>query len=145
MAARPLAALVAAIPLLAAVPTPESHFGFKMGEDRKLVQWPKVVTYFQALEKSSDRIQVRTLGKTTEGRPFLAAWIASPAVLKDLDRYQQIQKKLADPRQTSEAEAAKLVSQGKAIVMITCSIHSSEVGSTLTAVDFAYRLLTEDK
>ena len=30
------------------------------------------------------------------------------------------------------------------IVMITCSIHATEVASTHTAVEFAYRLLTED-
>ena len=29
--------------------------------------------------------------------------------------------------------------------MITCSIHATEVASTHTAVEFAYRLLTEDK
>src|SRR5688572_4526672 len=138
------AALVPAL-VSAAVPPPESHFGFRMGEDRKLVQWAKVVSYFEALQKSSDRILVRNLGPSTEGRPFLAAWIATPAVLKDLERYRQIQKKLADPRQTNEAEAAKLIAQGKTVVMITCSIHSTEVASTMTAIDFAYRLLTEDR
>jgi len=29
--------------------------------------------------------------------------------------------------------------------MITCSIHSTELASTHTAVEFAYRLLTDDK
>ena len=29
--------------------------------------------------------------------------------------------------------------------MITCAIHSTELASTHTAVEFAYRLLTEDK
>ena len=28
--------------------------------------------------------------------------------------------------------------------MITCSIHSTEVASTSTAIEFAYKLLTED-
>ena len=31
------------------------------------------------------------------------------------------------------------------MVLITCSIHATEVASTHTAVEFAYRLLTEDK
>jgi hypothetical protein len=105
----------------AAVPTPESHFGFKMGEDRKLVPWAKVVSYFESLQKASDRILVRNLGPTTEKRPFVAAWIAKPDVLKDLERYRQIQKKLADPRITAETEAAKLIAQGKTVVMITCT------------------------
>jgi hypothetical protein len=145
MAARLPAAALLAVTLGAAVPTPESHFGFKMGDDRKLVPWSKVVSYFETLQKSSDRILVRNLGPTTEKRPFLAAWIARPDVLKDLERYRQIQKKLADPRVTPETEAAKLIAQGKTVVMITCSIHSTEVASTMTAVEFAYRLLSEDR
>ena len=64
--------------LSAAVPAPESHFGFRMGEDRKLTDWSRVVSYFEALEQSSDRIRVRTLGRSTMGRPFIAAWIAQP-------------------------------------------------------------------
>ncbi len=36
------------------------------------------------------------------------------------------------------------MNEGKMIVMITCSIHATEVASTHTAVEFAYRLLTED-
>src|SRR5262245_39241805 len=90
------ALLVPAIPALAAVETPESHFGHKMGADRKLLDWDKVVSYFRALEKSSDRIRVDDLGKSTEGRPFIAATIALPETLRNLDRYRDIQARLAD-------------------------------------------------
>ena len=129
----------------AAVPSPESHFGFKMGEDRKLISWDKTVEYFRLLDSASDRIQVRELGKSTEGRPFIAAWISAAENLKQLEQYRLIQKRLADPRKTSAAEAAPLFAQGKSVVMITCSIHSTEVASTHTAVELAHRLLTEDK
>ncbi|MEZ5356805.1 MAG: M14 family metallopeptidase, partial [Bryobacteraceae bacterium] len=136
--------LAAAWMVAAAVPTPESHFGHRMGEDRKLLDWSRVVSYFEALGKSSGRIRVRTLGKTTEGRPFVAAWISNPATLAKLDRYRAIQERLADPRKTSEREAARMIGEGKAVVMITCSIHSTEVASTSTAVQFAYEILTRD-
>jgi len=129
----------------AAVPTPESHFGHRMGEDRKLLDWEKVVSWFQALEKSSDRIRVRILGQSAAGRPFLAATISSAANLRQLERYRDIQKRLADPRGTPEAEAARLFVEGKSVVLITCSVHSTEVASTLTAVELAWRLLTEDR
>jgi len=33
----------------AAVPTPESHFGHKIGVDTELLVWDKVVRFFQAL------------------------------------------------------------------------------------------------
>lgn len=129
----------------AAVPTPEAHFGHRMGEDRKLIEWARTVSYFEALDAASDRLTMRKLGKTTGGRDFIAAWISSPANLRNLPRYQEIQKRLADPRRTTEAEAAALIAEGKTVVMITCSIHSTEVASTLTAVQFAYRMLTEDR
>ena len=95
-------------------------------------------------QKSSDRIRVEELGKSTEGRPFIAATIADADTLKHLDRYIEIQRRLADPRTTPPAEAEKLFLEGKAVVLITCSIHATEIASTHTAVEFAYRLLTED-
>ena len=132
------------VPVFAAVPTPESHFGHKIGVDNELLDWDKVVTYFQALEKSSDRIKFKELGKTVEGRPQIAVMISSAANIKNLDHYLDIQRRLSDPRKTTPAEAARLEAEGKTIVMITCSIHATEVASTHTAVEFAYRLLTED-
>ena len=79
-----------------------------------------------------------------EGRPQIAAVISSPANIKNLEHYREIQMKLSDPRKITAAEAAKLELEGKMIVMITCSIHATEVASTHTAVEFAYRLATED-
>lgn len=136
--------LVAVSLLAAAVPSPQSHFGHPIGEDRTSLAWNDVVTYFRKLAGASDRIRVEELGKTTEGRPFIAAWISSPANLKNLETLRRIQERLADPRKTSQAEARNLIAQGKPVVMITCSIHSTEVASTHTAVEYAYRLLTED-
>ena len=137
--------ILGAHPAAAAVPSPESHFGHKIDADRVLLDWDKVVSYFHALAASSDRIRVEELGKSVEGRPFIAAMIAEPDTLNNLDRYKETQRRLADPRITNEAEAEELVKHGKTVVLITCSIHSTEVASTHTAVEFAYRLLTEDK
>lgn len=143
---RAAALLLAAWSLAAAapVPAPKAHFGHEMGADRTVLDGDKVVAYFRALEKSSGRIRVSELGKSTEGRPFIAAWIAAPETLRRLDRYIDIQRRLADPRITPEAEAEKLIGEGKAVVMITCSIHATEIASSHTAVEFAYRLLTRD-
>ncbi|HEV2688548.1 MAG TPA: M14 metallopeptidase family protein, partial [Bryobacteraceae bacterium] len=137
--------LLVALCVFAQVPKPESHFGHPIGVDRELLDWDKVVSYFQALAKSSDKIQVKELGKTADGRPFIAATISSAATLRDLDRYQAIQAKLADPRRTTPEEAENLIGEGKVVVLVTCSIHATEVASTHTAVEFAYRLLTENK
>ena len=128
----------------AAVPSPESYFGQRMGSDHMVLDWEKVVGYFRTLQSSSDRIRVEELGQSTEGRPFIAATIASPETLRHLDRYLEIQRRLADPRGTTESEAERLAAEGKTVVLITCSIHATELASTQTAVEFAYRLLTEN-
>jgi hypothetical protein len=126
------------------VPSPESYFGQRMGSDHFVLDWDKVVAYFQAIKTNSDRIRVEELGKSTEGRPFIAATIAAPDTLRNLDRYREIQRRLADPRLTAESDAQKLAAEGKTVVLITCSIHATELASTQTAVEFAYRLLTQD-
>src|SRR5580765_5251097 len=96
--------LLAAWSAHAAVPTPESFFGHPIGADRTVLDWEKVVGYFQVLAKGSDRIRVEELGKTADGRPFIAATISDAATLKNLNRYRDIQQRLADPRKTSAAE-----------------------------------------
>src|SRR5712671_3788180 len=98
MRLRLLAVLLVVWRLSAAVPTPKSHFGHEIGADRTVLDWDKVVSYFRALEKSSPRIRVQELGKTTEGRPLITAIISAPATLQNLNRYIEIQRKLADPR-----------------------------------------------
>ena len=132
------------IPALAAVPTPESHFGHPMGVDRQLLDWDQVVSYFYALARSSNKIQVTEYGRSADNRPMIVATIAAPETLRRLDRYREIQRRLADPRFTSPAEAEPLFKEGKNIVLMTCSIHANEVASTHSAVEFAYRLITEN-
>ncbi len=138
------AALVLAGLAAAAVPTPAAHFGHGIGVDKVLLDWDQVVSYFYALEKSSDRIRVREIGKSAEGRPLIAATIASPETMRKLDRYLAIQQRLADPRRATPLEAERFIGEGKTVVLITCSIHATEVASTHTAVEFAYRMLTDD-
>ncbi|MDQ2899531.1 MAG: hypothetical protein M3Y07_06985, partial [Acidobacteriota bacterium] len=102
---RPIAILLLAAIASAAVPAPRGHFGHEIGADRILLDWDKVVSYFYLLEKNSDRVRVREIGKTAEGRPMIAATIASPDTIRNLDRYLEIQRRLADPRITTPVEA----------------------------------------
>ena len=127
------------------VPTPESFLGFKVGEDRKLADWQQVLGYFQKVAAAApDRVTFAEIGKSTLGKPFVVLTISAPENLRQLDHYLQMQQRLADPRGLSEADAEKLIAQGKAVVLITCTIHSTEVASTQTAMEFVYKLLSED-
>jgi len=130
---------------LAAVPSPESHFGHAMTADRQPLEWAKVVAYFEKLPATSARIKVERIGNTEMGRPMIMAILSSPENMKRLDRYRAQQAALADPRKTTQAAADKLIAEGKTVVAITNTIHANEVASTYSAIQFAYNLLTQDK
>ena len=124
----------------ARIPTPASVIGFTPGTDRQLPRWRDVVAWFTALDAASPRVTVRTLGSTTLGRPFIAAFIGDSATIADLPRYREIQRKLADARLRSPGDVQRLVASGKVVVLVTSSIHSTEVGGILTPLLLAERL-----
>jgi len=124
----------------ASIPTPASVIGFEPGTDRRLPTWRQVTDYFTALAAASPRVSVRTLGKTTLGRPFIAAIISDSATLAALPTYLAIQQKLADPRRRAPGERDSLIATGKTVVLVTSSIHSDEVGGIVTPLVLAWRL-----
>src|SRR5207253_5561228 len=63
--------------------TPEQFFGFRMGTDKKLARWDKIVEYFKLIAASSDRVRFRELGKSTNNNPFVLLEISSPETLKN--------------------------------------------------------------
>ncbi|HZS54336.1 MAG TPA: M14 metallopeptidase family protein [Bryobacteraceae bacterium] len=139
----PALALAAALNA-APIPTPESHFGHPIGANRILLDWDQVVSYFYKLDKAApSMIRVKEVGKSVEGRPFIEAIISSPENIRQLNKYLEIQHRLADPRTTTPAQAEPMFAQGKNIIMMTCSIHATEVASTHSAVEFAYKMLTD--
>jgi len=134
----------------AQIPAPKDTLGFTPGDDRKLASWAQVVDYFQKLDKASDRMVFEEIGKTTMGAPFVYATISSPENLKNLDKYKSINADLADPRRFNKIRSAphvtekRLLRDGKTIVLITCGIHSTEVGSTLSSMLIAHRLTSSN-
>ncbi|WP_213806684.1 M14 metallopeptidase family protein [Granulicella sp. dw_53] len=124
------------------ITSPEESFGFKPGTDRKLADWTQLTAYFDKLSHESDRIRYQELGKTTEGRPFVSLTISSAENLKHADDYRDIVRRLADSRITSPDQAQELTKRGKAVLVVTCNIHSTEIASSQSAAEFAYRLAT---
>src|SRR5438067_841056 len=126
------------------IPTPRSVLGLEPGDDRKLADWPSLVRYYQALAPASDRMRYRELGHSTLGAPMIALVISSPQNLRALDRYRELNAKLADPRGFKTAkEAEDVLRGGKTIVLITSGIHSTEVGGHLSPAVLAYRLASD--
>jgi len=126
------------------VTSPEKFFGFKMGADKKIARWDRIVQYFQQLNRESENIEVEEVGKSTEGNPFLVVYISSKANLRELERYREINARISDPRGLNQDEARRLVSEGKAVVVQSMSLHANEIGGTQMAPELAYELIATD-
>ncbi len=126
------------------IPSPEKYFGHQVGAEKKLVRWDKMVEYLQIVAHGSSRVRFRELGKTTNENPFVMMVISSPENLENLERYRAINRRLFDPRTiASDDEARRLIREGKIFVLVTCSIHATEIGATQMSVEALYRLATE--
>lgn len=125
----------------AKITSPEEFFGFKLGSDKKIARWDKIVEYYQLLEKESDKIKVVDMGPSTEGHPFLVIFITSPENLVNLDRLQEVNARISDPRGLSDEDAKKLVEEGKAVICQSMSLHATEIGGTQMAPELTYDLL----
>jgi hypothetical protein len=143
---RPSAASSAQSPAAAAtasVPAPSDVLGFTPGDDRKLAGWAQTVEYYRRLAAASPRVRVEELGKSTMGAPFLLATISAPENLARLEEFKDIQRRLSDPRTlgaNADKKAEDLIRRGKTVVLITCGVHSTEVGSYLSGMLIAHRL-----
>jgi hypothetical protein len=137
--------LAAAGPSGAGLQTPEQFLGHKVGADNKLVRWDKAVEYFKLAAAGSDRVRYRELGKTSNGNPFVVLEISSADTLRNLDRYKQLERKLYfQGGAPTDAEREEIFRHGKAVVVITCSIHATEIGASQMSVELVHRLATED-
>jgi hypothetical protein len=112
-------------PRIATITTPEKFFGFQMGADKKMAHWTDMVRYYETLAKASNRMKVVNMGKTSEGNPFLALFISSPANLAKLETLRAINARLSDPRGVPEAEIEAGIKNGKAVVLQAARWRSS--------------------
>ncbi len=135
------------------IPSPERHFGHVIGADRKLVDWDGIVEYMRLVARGSDRVNVREVGETTLGRPFILVEIADAETLANLDHYKRLQQRLyfqdhrpgQDPESVhSERERQEIFREHKSVVLITATIHSTEVGAAQMSLELVHHLATDD-
>ncbi|MBI2840419.1 MAG: hypothetical protein HYX75_19040, partial [Acidobacteria bacterium] len=139
-----LTSLVDHLPASDKVPTPERFLGYVAGTPDRLTYAEDVHRYMRALEAASPRVKVIAIGKSEEGREMILVAIADEDVLKDMEQFKEITKKLADPRKISDEEAAELTRKGKAIYYATGAMHSPETGSPEMLMELAYRLAVDE-
>ncbi len=127
----------------AAIPSPKSVLGFTPGDDRTIADWSQITDYFTRLDRASDRVSVETLGQSTLKRPLIVAFISARENILALEKYKDIQQQLADPRKvTDKLQRDKLIPNGKTVVAISCSIHSTEIVASQMSMQLAYELAT---
>ncbi|MBC7898690.1 MAG: hypothetical protein H7070_01435 [Saprospiraceae bacterium] len=137
--------LLFSLTIVAQVPSPKTVLGFHPTDDKTIADWAQITDYFNKLDKASNRVAVREIGKTTLGKPLIAAFISSSDNVRNLDKYRRINQKLADPRMVKDAvELEDLIKSGKTIISISCSIHSTEIVASQMSMNLAYELATSN-
>src|SRR5436309_10870741 len=86
------------------IPSPRSVLGFNPGDDRTIADWKQITDYFARLDKASDRVTVQTIGTSTLGKPIVVAILSAPENILALNKYKDIQRRLADPRQVANEQ-----------------------------------------
>ncbi|HEY6215359.1 MAG TPA: M14 family zinc carboxypeptidase [Pyrinomonadaceae bacterium] len=140
-----LTELVDHLPASDKVPSPEKVLGYAVGTPNKLTYTKDLYRYYRELAAASPRVRVFVAPeKSEEGREQMLVVVSDEANLAKLDRYKEINAKLADPRHLTDAEAQTLVAEGKPFYWASGSIHSPETGSPEMLMEMAYRLAVED-
>lgn len=140
-----LTELVDHLPASDKVPTPAKILGYPVGTPNKLTYTKDQARYYRELEKATPRVKVFIAPEKSElGREQLLIAVGDETTLANLAKYKDITAKLADPRKLTDADAQKLIADGKAIYWASGSIHSPETGSPEMLMEMAYRLAVEE-
>jgi len=147
--------LVDTLPSSATVPTPEKFLGYIVGAPNVLTYSSKCADYLRALEKTSRRVKVMSLGKSEEGREMVVALISDEANLKNLSKLKAMNAALADPRallktsldkatdadwRATDKAADKISSEALPMYWATGGMHAPESGPPEMIMELAYRL-----
>ena len=120
------------------VPTPRAVLGHGVAE--RFTPHHAVREYLQRLDAASERVRVEQYGTSTEGRPLLVAYVSAPATLARLDAVRADNARLADPRRTPAADAARLAQSAPTVIWLGYGVHGNESNSTEAAMQVAYEL-----
>ncbi|MEK6631269.1 MAG: M14 metallopeptidase family protein, partial [Acidobacteriota bacterium] len=124
------------------ITTPKDQFGSNIGDDYFLATYAQLVSYWQKLDKESDRMTLVEIGKTAEGRQTYMAMITSPENHKKLDRYKEIVRRLALVDGVNEDEARKLSAEGRSVVWIDGGLHATEVVGAQSLIEMVFQMVS---
>ncbi|MDQ3674963.1 MAG: M14 family metallopeptidase, partial [Gemmatimonadota bacterium] len=126
------------------ITTPIEEFGRNVGDDYFLVNYSRMIAYWQKLDRQSERMKLERIGTTAEGRPMWMAIITSPENHRRLGYYQSISRRLAMAEGLTDSSARALAAEGKAVVWIDGGLHSTEVLGAQQLIQTAYELVSRN-
>jgi hypothetical protein len=125
-----------------AITAPKAFLGFDIGDDYQLATYRQIAGYWRKLDAESDRMVVREIGRTAEGRPHLMAIVTSPENQRSLERYRNISRRLALAEGLTDDEARALAREGKAVVWIDGGLHATEVLGAQQLAQMVYEMVS---
>ena len=112
--------------------SPQAFFGFEIGE--RLADWGDITSYMNYLAQVSDRVSVKTFGKTYEKRPFIHVYFTSPRNQARLEQIRQEHMQLLDPQASGDLNLDDL----PLVVNLGGSIHGNEISGSQALIAVAY-------
>ena len=127
-----------------AIATLEAVTGHGWGDD--ITTHSQMESFLQSLARAApDRVRLVKYGTSYEGRSLWYLVATSPENMARLEEIRDQQRRLADPRRTSAAEAESLVADLPAVVWLAASIHGNELSGTEALLLTAYHLLADQR
>jgi hypothetical protein len=140
-----LPASVSYVPASETVPSPTRVLGHLAGAPNELSDTATIYDYYRKLAAASPRVRLEKIGTSVEGRDILLVLISDEANLAKIDRWREINAKLADPRTTGREEALSLAGEGRVIYYLMGGLHSTETGPPEMLMELAYRLAVSER
>ncbi len=133
------------LPASRTVPTPFDHLGHIVGAPGHLTYSGQIYDYYRKLaDAAPGRVRYEKIGTSEEGKDIVVLYVSSDANIRRLSRLKEVNNLLADPRKTTDAEAASLVKEARPFYWLTGAMHAPEAGSPEMLIELAYRLAVSD-
>jgi hypothetical protein len=118
------------------VPSPESFFGFSVGE--RHLRPDQITDYMKVLAQTSDRVRLEQYGETYEKRPLLLLTITSSENQKNIEEIKIRHRALSDPARSASVD----IEEAPVVVWLGYSVHGNEASGSNAAVRVAHMLAT---
>ncbi len=120
------------------IPTPLQILEHRFGE-RHTFHW-EMEKYIHILDEVSPRVQVKSYGKTYQGRKLYYIIISAPENMDRLEKIRTANLRLTDPRHLNKDEANDIARWMPSIVWLGYNIHGNEASAMEAAIRTIYQL-----